>query len=690
MYSSYVPGFSSYLENTLLGGEQGLPSEQPVEAEPYVEPIDLGGWNLANFQNQFMRGDPAQADAVNQFIAQQAAAGKDYVYDPLNNVQHQIAMNSAVPMGGPDYSSYDPNNPLASMAEIIRFNTGQQVGTPNAEGGWDYRNDAPIAYRPGQSYTLTDAAGKNVLGQAGSAEELRALVEAADAQKYGWGLYQNDANGEYAPGSQIFGESDPRVGGLMGALVNFGLPLALSFVPGLGWAGSAALMGAGSTAGGLMTGHTLSDALKSGAITAGTAGLLKGTGLDKVISNAVQGVPVVGDALRAVGNGFAPSAAQAIGDEIVVNGLTSGLGSGLAAPLVSNLASNAIVKGVQPKQPLTYDGNEIVAAGNRGSALVAPAVSGSLTGALSAAMPGATGNYGDQLWGDQQQPSQDGWDVVANRVAAPLPGAPVGSFEADFDATFPQDEIVVSKRNDPIVPTTLPPPLSVGDIMTMPPSTLGPNTSQITEPLTEQPVDNSKGGLGLVDYLQLASLGVGTLGSLFGGGGDKQGGGKWPGGAAPNPVFGSTLPSANLPGLTNGGGAPRTADELGGQGLRTNQDWYRYGYGPQQSFFKHVQQGAPNTSQAFTGYAEGGNVQGYVGGAGDGRSDQIDAKLSDGEYVIDAETVALLGNGSNKAGADLLDQFRVNVRKHKGRELSRGNFSEDAMRPEHYLAGGLA
>lgn len=199
-----------------------------------------------------------------------------------------------------------------------------------------------------------------------------------------------------------------------------------------------------------------------------------------------------------------------------------------------------------------------------------------------------------------------------------------------------------------------------------------------------------KKDLGLVDYLQLAGLGVGTLGSLFGGGGDKQGGGKWPGGAAPNPVFGSTLPSANLPGLTNGGGAPRTADELGGQGLRANQDWYRYAYGPQQSFFKHVQQGAPNTSQAFTGYAEGGNVQGYVGGAGDGRSDQIDAKLSDGEYVIDAETVALLGNGSNKAGADLLDQFRVNVRKHKGRELSRGNFSEDAMRPEHYLAGGLA
>jgi hypothetical protein len=52
--------------------------------------------------------------------------------------------------------------------------------------------------------------------------------------------------------------------------------------------------------------------------------------------------------------------------------------------------------------------------------------------------------------------------------------------------------------------------------------------------------------------------------------------------------------------------------------------------------------------------------------------------------------VALLGNGSNKAGADALDQFRVKVRKHKGRELSRGGFSVNAKRPEQYMAGGRA
>lgn len=77
-------------------------------------------------------------------------------------------------------------------------------------------------------------------------------------------------------------------------------------------------------------------------------------------------------------------------------------------------------------------------------------------------------------------------------------------------------------------------------------------------------------------------------------------------------------------------------------------------------------------------YAEGGSVS-------DGRSDDIDAKLSDGEYVIDAETVALLGNGSSRAGADALDRFRVMVRKHKGRDLAKGKFSVDAHEPHRYL-----
>jgi hypothetical protein len=54
-----------------------------------------------------------------------------------------------------------------------------------------------------------------------------------------------------------------------------------------------------------------------------------------------------------------------------------------------------------------------------------------------------------------------------------------------------------------------------------------------------------------------------------------------------------------------------------------------------------------------------------VHGPGDGQSDDIPAMLADGEYVIDAETVAQIGNGSTKAGAQALDKFRENIRRHK-------------------------
>lgn len=60
------------------------------------------------------------------------------------------------------------------------------------------------------------------------------------------------------------------------------------------------------------------------------------------------------------------------------------------------------------------------------------------------------------------------------------------------------------------------------------------------------------------------------------------------------------------------------------------------------------------------------HTQGFaVGGPGTGQSDDIPTMLSDGEYVIDADTVSALGDGSSKAGAEVLDKFRQEIRKHK-------------------------
>lgn len=76
-----------------------------------------------------------------------------------------------------------------------------------------------------------------------------------------------------------------------------------------------------------------------------------------------------------------------------------------------------------------------------------------------------------------------------------------------------------------------------------------------------------------------------------------------------------------------------------------------------------------------------------IGGGADGRSDDVDALLSDGEYVIDAETVALLGNGSSEAGAKRLDKMRSGVRQHKGKNLSKGKISPNAKSPLAYMKG---
>jgi hypothetical protein len=141
-------------------------------------------------------------------------------------------------------------------------------------------------------------------------------------------------------------------------------------------------------------------------------------------------------------------------------------------------------------------------------------------------------------------------------------------------------------------------------------------------------------------------------------------------------------------------------------------DWLTYGTRPELKFFDYAQPAAAPVTTPVPGnpagpimaedpprMAQGGafaakrggrsqRTEFAVNGAGTGRSDDIPAVLSDGEYVIDAETVALLGDGSSKAGAKKLDELRVKIRKHKGQKLAKGRFSANAKRPEAYLSGG--
>lgn len=88
----------------------------------------------------------------------------------------------------------------------------------------------------------------------------------------------------------------------------------------------------------------------------------------------------------------------------------------------------------------------------------------------------------------------------------------------------------------------------------------------------------------------------------------------------------------------------------------------------------------------LTGYKEGNILRGQ----GDGMSDEIkasidgeqDVLLSDGEYVIPADAVAMLGNGSTDAGANRLDAMIARLRTQKyGRNKQPPEMKAESVMP---------
>ena len=107
--------------------------------------------------------------------------------------------------------------------------------------------------------------------------------------------------------------------------------------------------------------------------------------------------------------------------------------------------------------------------------------------------------------------------------------------------------------------------------------------------------------------------------------------------------------------------------------------------------------------RGFRGFAEGGIAQTspgqgyYLGGPTDGMADEIvstidgevEARLSDGEYVIPADVVSHLGNGNSTAGAAKLGKMMDNVRKERTGNKKQGK-KIDADKVIGKMAGGTA
>lgn len=99
----------------------------------------------------------------------------------------------------------------------------------------------------------------------------------------------------------------------------------------------------------------------------------------------------------------------------------------------------------------------------------------------------------------------------------------------------------------------------------------------------------------------------------------------------------------------------------------------------QLSLEESIRRGSAYTPQQ---YARGG----YVSGGGTGQSDSIHALLSNGEYVMDADTVAALGDGSTDAGVSALDKMREEIRKHR-RSAPVTKIPPKAKTPMQYVKG---
>ena len=594
----------------------------------------------------------------------------------------------------------------------------------NGNGGMatdkNYFSGTPtgVTYNPGTTYRLTDPATGAVLGTANDRAGLQALsaqaLGLADTQgtKANYAL-QSSTDGQTFSDAGVGYHYDPEtVGSALLKALPYGVAMMLAPYA-VGQIG-AALGGAGGAAGGAAAGA-------AGGISGGLTGTLAGS-LGAELAAGTLAAPAIGGGVLAGGLGAAGAGLGAAGagglgalaGDIIVTAPAVGAGLGTTGALAlggatAGAAAGALGGGSASGASGGVSGSQ-GSSGLSGNAAgdtlgVAPEVAtpdiivpGNIAGGLGGLTPIETG----ALLGGA---GAGGVAGLLNTGGASVSNPGVGNALSPPEVV-PGSDIVVTGNPGAAIANPLPlTPIETGTLLggaggvgtlletggasvsTPPPG---------SELSTATGTGAAAGGASVLDKLRSALTAAGlttrAIDALLGGGsGGSSNPAMWNGG---NPqlsgVFSAQLPPAKIPGT--GGASSLAARQM------PAQDWNTYATRPEQSFFNYVPQAraphmAPGAQELDHKAAGGLAVKGRptpraVAGPGTGRSDSIPSMLSDGEYVVDAETVALLGDGSNKAGADKLDQFRVKVRQHKGKQLAKGKFSLSAKSPEAYMAGG--
>lgn len=431
------------------------------------------------------------------------------------------------------------------------------------------------------------------------------------------------------------------VGGPLGAAIAAGAStagvnvsdIAYPIIGSLTPLGPIAGAAAGSAVSGAVQGRPIEDILTRAAITAGTAGLMKGTPIGRGISKGIGGAlsdiglkPAFGDIVNAITGSAVP---QAIGDEIIVNAITDQLGSGLASGVVGSGIGNGlgslapqIPAAPEAYTPPTEQPGEIVVTGRR----PVDVVSG---------IGGATGGGTNSVTGEQNDIVVTADGQVQGLTPPVIPD--VGPFDVSTDITNTVKDVQVPSVEKP--PSVLDYVRTAGDVVRVIDAiagggggdggTLGPDNSAISynalnrKQLTREPAGAGLGSYGFDPF---------TYGRAEG---DQPG----------EYVFFEAAPAA----------AP-TAPVIS---IPTGAIAFAEGGDVDDDMVKHLIE-----------YRKGGghNGPGKVKGIGSGQEDKIPAWLSDGEYVWSAQDVADLGDGSTDEGVRRLDKMRQMVRHRAGRK----------------------
>ena len=105
-------------------------------------------------------------------------------------------------------------------------------------------------------------------------------------------------------------------------------------------------------------------------------------------------------------------------------------------------------------------------------------------------------------------------------------------------------------------------------------------------------------------------------------------------------------------------------------------------------YYEFMGERGSNLESAEKNFAQGGTPR-FLSGGGDGMSDDIPAvignkqpaRLADGEFVIPADVVSHIGNGSSKAGAKKLYEMMDKIRKERTGRTRQA----PAIKPDRYM-----